>query len=161
MEPLDVRPDLRTLHILCGAMAASMVLLALTGWLALRSGARSVPALPGLPLSLTSAAVVLILLASRIRSGLLRRAVTPWAAPGLAAAFAVYRRATVASFALLAAAGVLGLILALVTGSARNVLVLCAASLIGMLVRWPRAAELTRLARRRAELQGIPPTRPA
>ena len=145
----DTPPDLRTLHVVCAAMAASVTLLGFVAGLTVRMGAEPVGGLPpGLPLSLTMAAIVLIILASRLRTGLLRRAAAPWAAPGPAAAFAAYRHATLVSFALLEGAGVLGLVLALITGSARNGLVLCAASLAAMLVRWPRAGELARVGRR-------------
>jgi hypothetical protein len=164
MEPAAPLPGLRPLHVICGAMAASVVLLGILSWAAPYLRVPPVEGLPpglppGLPLSLTMAAIVLIVLASRLRTGLLRRAAAPWAQAGPRAALEAYRRATVVSFALLEGAGVLGLVLALLTGSARNGLVLCAASLVAMLVRWPRAGELARLAGRRPGAP-VPPTLP-
>jgi len=173
MQPLappnPAAAKLRTLQILCTAMAVSVPLYALAGGLAL--GARPGPA-PGLPpgllLSLTSVGIVLILLASRIRSGLLRRVAlaSPQVSPGstgspgnpgspentdVGRVFAAYARANLVSFALLEGTAVVGLVLELMTGSVRYGLVLYAASLVSMLVRWPRQGELARLARRRIE----------
>lgn len=164
MEPAAPLPDLRPLHVICGAMAASVVLLGAVAWGATYLQVEPVGGLPpglppGLPLSLTMAAIVLVVLAGRLRTGLLRRAAAPSARPGPQETFEAYRRATLVSFALLEGAGILGLVLALLTGSARNGLVLCAAGLIGMLARWPRTGELARLAGRRPGAP-VPPPQP-
>jgi hypothetical protein len=148
--------SLRTLQTVCAALALAVLLLALAGTLVLRARSGPPPGLPpGLLLSLTSVGIVLILLASRIRSGLLRRAaVLPGTADGAAdeaRVFAAYHRATLVSFALLEGTAVVGLVLEVMTGSVRYGLALYAASLVSMLVRWPRQGELARLMRRRAE----------
>jgi hypothetical protein len=130
-------------------MAVVALLCGVLAWLL--PGGQPIPRLPaGLPLSVTAAATALILLASKIRSGLLRRALLR-SAPGEAAAgalLAAYRKATLTAFALLDCAALLGLSLAVVTGSVRYGVVLCAASFVALLVRWPRGGELARLARR-------------
>jgi hypothetical protein len=154
--------DLRPLHVICASMATSVVLIGAVAWWTTSLGVEPASRLPpGLPLSLTMAAIVLIVLAGRLRTSLLRRAASPQARATPSAAFAAYRRATIVSFALLEGAGALGLVLALVTGSARNGLVLCAASLAAMLVRWPRAGELARLGGPRPGSPLPPPTQPA
>ena len=64
---------------------------------------------------------------------------------------AAYGRAARISFAILEVAALLGLAVSLLTGSAFYGIVLCAASVFGMLTRWPRAAEVDRLLRGRAK----------
>ena len=157
--PAPAAANLRQLQTVCTAMAASVPLFALAGSLALGAQSEPPPGLPtGLLMSLTGVGIVLILLASRIRSGLLRRAAfaSATAVPGSPEADAgqlldAYARANLVSFALLEGTAIVGLVLELMTGSVRYGLVLYAASLVSMLVRWPRQGELARLARRRSE----------
>lgn len=164
MQPLAPPPaaaaSLRQLQTVCAAMAASVPLFALAGSLALGARTGPPPGLPtGLLMSLTGVGIVLILLASRIRSGLLRRAAfaSATASPerpedtDAGPLFDAYRRANLVSFALLEGTAIVGLVLELMTGSVRYGLVLYAASLVSMLVRWPRQGELARLIRRRTE----------
>lgn len=146
---------LRTLRTICAVLAASVLGLAVATWLMLRSGRPPDPRLPsGALLGIVLLAIVLILLASRLRAGMLRRAARPAPHPGgppeERAVAAAYSRATLLTFALLEAAALVGFALAVLTASARYGLVLYAASLVSMLVRWPREAELARLIRRRA-----------
>jgi hypothetical protein len=94
-------------------------------------------------------AMILILAASRLRGALLNAArrqarLSPFSAPELIAA---YRRATRVDFALLESVAWLGVAMVPLTGSVRYALVLIVASLLGMVVRWPRTSELERLAR--------------
>ncbi|HYG65135.1 MAG TPA: hypothetical protein VEL74_21320, partial [Thermoanaerobaculia bacterium] len=65
---------------------------------------------------------------------------------------AAYRKGTLVSFALLDGAAVLGLVVALLSGNRFYGTVLCAAALLGMLTRWPRASEVDRLLRGRTSL---------
>ncbi len=94
-------------------------------------------------------AMILILAASRLRGTLLNAArrqarFSPAAAPELIAA---YRRAIWLDFALLEMVAWLGVAMVPLTGSVRYALVLIAAAVLGMAVRWPRLADLERLAR--------------
>jgi hypothetical protein len=94
----------------------------------------------------------MILLSSRFRSSILRRAFPRSAALAVdpEAVLAAYQRATRISFLILETAALLGLVVALTSGSAGYGIVLCIASLFGMLTRWPRGAEVDRLVRGRA-----------
>lgn len=96
-------------------------------------------------------AAILILLSSRFRSTALRRAFPRSADLEVSseAVLAAYQRATRNSFLILAAAALLGLVVALVSGLAVYGGILCAASAFAMLTRWPRATEVDRLVRRR------------
>lgn len=142
---------LANLRVICSALLTSSVLMGAVSWFVVgRMGMESaVPELPGLPLSLTVAGTVLILLASRIRSGLLGRIPPPALAPGPEPVLAAYQRATIVSFALFEGAAVLGLVLALITGQVRYGLIFSLAAVLSMLVRWPRQGEVERILRRR------------
>jgi hypothetical protein len=104
-----------------------------------------------LPLSLSLFAAILILLSSRIRWSILRRAFPRSAALSIdpEAVLAAYSRATLVSFAILETAALVGVLVALASGSAAYGIVLCLASAFGMLTRWPRAGEVDRLVRGR------------
>ncbi len=149
--PSPVHPQLAKLRMVCGALAFSSALMGFIAWLMvgwLKVG-HLMPDVPGLPLSLTVAATVLLLLGSRIRSGLLGRIPPPALAPGPEPVLAAYERATLVSFALFDGAAVVGLVLALLTGQMRYGLIFALAAVLSMLVRWPRQAELDRFLRRR------------
>lgn len=140
---------LRPLTRLCAALAVTVLLFAGLGAFL----ARPLPGLPPIvPLSLSLLAAILILLSSRFRSSLLRRAFPRSAALAVdsAAVLAAYSRATLASFAILEVAALLGLMVSLTSGTALYGIILCAASAFGMLTRWPRASEVDRLVRGRA-----------
>ena len=98
-------------------------------------------------------AAMLILLSSRFRSTVLRRAFPRSAElqPKPETVLAAYGRATLISFAILEVAALVGLGVSLTTGPALYGIVLCVASAFGMLTRWPRAAEVDRLLRGRAK----------
>ena len=92
---------LRPLQTVCIALVASVFLLAVLSWVLVRqTGGVSAP--PALPLSLTFFAALLILLSSRVRSVLLRRALprSPALPIDPEAVLDTYRRATLVSFAL-------------------------------------------------------------
>ena len=142
---------LASLRVICGALAASSALMGLVAWLVVGPlGMRQpVPDLPGLPLSLTAAATILLLLGSRIRSGLLRRIPSPAVAPDPGPVLAAYQRATLVSCALLEGTAILGLLLSLLTGAVRYGLIFAFAAVVSILIRWPRRSELERLLRGR------------
>jgi hypothetical protein len=104
-----------------------------------------------LPLSITFLAAVLILLASRLRTGILRGGLPSnrMIPTDLGNLMSAYQRATLVSFAVLELAALMGLLVALLSGSSFYGVVLCVASFLSMLLRWPKAYELDRLARGR------------
>jgi hypothetical protein len=145
---------LRTISRVCGGLAGSVALLVFLNWeLTREAGGRPIPGLPpAVPLSMSMLAAVLILLSSRLRSSILRRAFPRSAVlePNPDAVLAAYGRATLLSFAVLETAAILGLVVSLSTGAASYGIVLCVVSLFGMLTRWPKAGEVDRLLRGRA-----------
>lgn len=146
---------LRPLRRLCAALAGGVVLVAALSWVLLGpAGVRPLPLPDAVPLAVTAAAAILILLSSRLRSSIVRRSfpTRPELQPQPEAVLAAYRRATLVSFALLEGAALLGLMVALLSGRLLYGLVLCAAALLGMLTRWPRATEVDRLLRGRVSL---------
>jgi hypothetical protein len=144
---------LRRLRMVCKALAATVLGYGLLGWFLIEGfQLRPFGKVPdALPVVLTFFAAVLILLGSRLRTALLR--------PGLPSHRALpvswdnlisaYQRATLVSFAVLEGAAVMGLLVALLSGSSFYGVVLCLAALVSMLLRWPKPTELDRLARRR------------
>jgi len=144
---------LRTVFRICGGLAGTAALFAFLSWeLTRQSGSRPIPGLPpAVPLSLSMLAAVLILLSSRLRSSILRRAFprSPVLQPNPDAVLAAYGRATLLSFAALETAAILGLAVSLSTGAASYGIILCVVSLFGMITRWPRAGEVDRLLRGR------------
>jgi len=144
---------LRSVTRICAALASSVGLFAVLSWILTRgSGGRPISGLPpAVPLGLALLAAVLILLSSRLRSSILRRAFPRSAAlpASLDAVLAAYGRAALAGFAILEIAALLGLGISLTSGSAYYGIVLCVASAFGMLTRWPRASEVDRLLRGR------------
>jgi hypothetical protein len=144
---------LRAVTRVCATLAGSVVLFAILSWILTReSGGRLIPGLPPVvPLALSLLAAVLILLSSRVRSSILRRAFPRSAAleANPETVLAAYGRAALTSFAILEVAALLGLVISLILGSALYGMIICVASLFGMLTRWPRASEVDRLLRGR------------
>ena len=139
---------------ICAFQLGTVVLLALLGWALTRQG-RGIPGLPAaIPLVLSLLAAAMILLSSRFRSTPVRRAIPRASVLPVnpEAVLAAYKRGTLLSFAVLEFAAVLGVGVAVTTGSGVYGVVLCLASAFCMLTRWPRAAELDRLIRGRATL---------
>lgn len=145
-----LRPTAR----ICAALTGVVVLLAFLCWFLIRmAGGRPWPGIPtSVPLMLSMLSAVLILLTSRFRSSMLRRAFPRSAelAVNPDTVLAAYQRATLASFLILEVAALLGLLLALTSGLATYGIILCGVVFFGMLIRWPRAAEVDRLIRGRA-----------
>lgn len=143
---------LRSTRRLCSVLAGTAALLTvLSGVLVSRAGVPGLP--PAAPVTLSLLAAILILLSSRLRSTTLKRAFprTPAMPVNPEAVLAAYQKATLVSFLILEAACLLGLVVALLSGSALYGIVLCAVSLLGMLTRWPRATEVDHLVRGRAK----------
>ena len=145
---------LRGTRLVCMVLAGFVLAYGIAGWF-LIEGFQFHPfgRVPeALPISLTFLAAVMILLGSRIRTALLRSGLTlsPLSrGVDLTNLIPAYQRATLVSFAVLEVAALMGLLVALFSGSSFYGLVLCLASLFSMLLRWPRAEEVDRLARGR------------
>jgi hypothetical protein len=145
---------LRGTRVVCRALAGSVLAYGIVGWFLIEGfQLRPFGAVPEVfPISLTFFAAVLILLGSRIRTALLRTGLTssPLSrAVDLNSLVPAYQRATLVSFAVLETAALMGLLVGLLSGSSFYGLVLCLASFVSMLLRWPRAEEVDRLARGR------------
>jgi hypothetical protein len=146
---------LRAVRRLCLALLALVAGCAgLAGWLASRARGRPIPGVAeNVPVFLALFAAAAILLSSRMRTTVLRRALprTPGLLPSLERLLPAYRTATLTSFALLALASLVGPLVAVISGRAFYGWVLCGASSFAMLTRWPRAEEVDRLLRGRAK----------
>jgi hypothetical protein len=146
---------LQPLRRVCAALAGGVLIMLMVAWFLLGPGGFVPPRLPdAVPLSITAASAILILASSRLRSSIVRRSfpTEPSLQPRPENVLAAYQKGTLVSFALLDGAAVLGLLVALLSGSRLYGTVLCAAALLGMLTRWPRASEIDRLLRGRASL---------
>jgi hypothetical protein len=147
---LRLRPAVR----ICTFQLGTVVLLGVLCWALTRQGG-GIPGLPtAVPLVLSLLAAMMILLSSRFRSTPVRRAIprSPVLPVNPDTVLAAYKRGTLWSFAVLEFAAVLGIGVALTTGSGTYGIVLCLASAFCMLTRWPRVTELDRLIRGRATL---------
>ena len=141
------------LRIVCKVLAACVLAYGIAGWLLIEGfQLRPFGKVPeALPLSMTFLAAVLILLASRLRTAILRSGLPSnrMIPTDMGSLLSAYQRATLVSFAVLEIAALMGLLVALLSGSAFYGVVLCVASFLSMLLRWPKANELDRLARGR------------
>ncbi|HYU34895.1 MAG TPA: hypothetical protein VEW48_22315 [Thermoanaerobaculia bacterium] len=144
---------IRPLRIVCGVLAGMVGACAVTAWMLVEGlGLRSYQAVPeAVPLGLTVFVMVMILLSSRLRTTVLRRAFprSPGAEIDLEAVLSAYRQATLLSFAVLTTAAVLAVLVALFTGIAFYGIFLCIAAAFAMLTRWPNLRDADRLARGR------------
>jgi len=145
---------LRGVQRICGALVVlNLVLLGLCWVAAFESRGRPLLQLPeGVPVMLALVAAALILLSSRLRSSLLRRALprSELLRPTLEGLVPAYRAATLISFGLLSVAALFGPVVALASGRADYGMIVCVASSFAMLTRWPRSVEVDRLLRGRA-----------
>ena len=150
---MDVAQRLRRLRTVCMALAATVLAYGVAGWFLIEGFQfRPFGKVPdALPLAMTFLAAVLILLASRLRSAILRGGLPSnrLLPTDLGSLMSAYQRATLVSFAVLEMAALMGLLVALLSGSSFYGVVLCVTSFLSMLLRWPRAHELDRLARGR------------
>ncbi|HEX5718840.1 MAG TPA: hypothetical protein VF179_21945 [Thermoanaerobaculia bacterium] len=141
------------LRTICKVLAAFVLAYGVAGWFLVEGfQLRPFGKVPvALPISMTFLAAVLILLASRLRTAILRSGLPSNRMipidPG--SLLSSYQRATLVSFAVLELAALMGLLVALLSGSSFYGVVLCVASFLSMLLRWPKAYELDRLARGR------------
>lgn len=150
---MEIVARLRRLRTVCAVLAGFVLAYGIAGWFLIEGfQLRPFGKVPeALPLSMTFLAAVLILLASRLRTAILRSGLPSHRLipidPGNL--LSAYQRATLVSFAVLELAALMGLLVALLSGSSFYGVVLCVASFLSMLLRWPQARELDRLARGR------------
>lgn len=144
-----LRPTAR----ICAVLAGVVALIGVLCWVLVReAGGRPWPGIPTtVPLMLSMFAAVLILLTTRFRSSMLRRAfprsVELEVKPDTV--LAAYQKATLASFLILEVAALVGLLLALTSGMAMYGIIVCVIVLFAMFTRWPRATMVDRLIRGR------------
>jgi hypothetical protein len=144
---------IRPLRVMCGVLAGLVGACAVTAWMLVEGlGVRLNQGVPeALPLSLTVFSMIMILLSSRLRTSLLRRAF-PRASSSeinLETLLSAYQQASLASFAVLAAAAILAVLVALFSGTAFYGIFLCIAAAVAMFTRWPSLRDADRLARGR------------
>ena len=155
--PIDpegrIAKSLRPLRRISAALAVTVGVFVVLSWvllegLAIRPASRMPEAVP---VSMTAFAMILLLLSSRMRTNILRKALpaTPGFPMDLGRLLEGYRRATLVSFVMLECAALAGLTVALLTGTAFYGIVLGAASLVSMATRWPRESDVDRIARGR------------
>lgn len=142
------------LRLICKVLAAFVLAYGIAGWFLVEGfQLRPFGKVPvALPIAMTFLAAVLILLASRLRTAILRSGLPSHRLIPIdrGSLLSAYQRATLVSFAVLELAALMGLLVALLSGSSFYGLVLCVASFLSMLLRWPKADEVDRLARGRA-----------
>lgn len=141
---------LRPLRLVCGVLAGFLLVYAVAAWLLVEGmEIRWYAGLPReVPVVLAMLAMVLILLSSRLRTLILRGAIpkSPEVPVHLERLLGAYRTATLASFAALEAAALVGVLVALLSGTVFYGIFLCAAAAFAMFTRWPRPIDAERLA---------------
>lgn len=148
-----ITESIRPLRVMCGALAGAVGLCAVIAWMLVEGlGLRWNQGIPdAVPLSFTVFSMVLILLSSRLRTSLLRRALAQNQAAeiNLETLLSAYRQATLVSFAILTAAAILAVLVALFSGTVFYGIFLCIAAGFAMFTRWPSVRDADRLARGR------------
>jgi len=144
---------IRPLRVMCGVLAGLVGACAVAAWMLVEGlGFRLNQGVPeALPLSLTVFSMIMILLSSRLRTSLLRRAIprAPSAEINLETLLSAYQQASLASFAVLTAASILAVLVALFSGTAFYGIFLCIAAAVAMFTRWPSLRDADRIARGR------------
>lgn len=141
------------LRVMCGVLAGMVGACAVAAWMLVEGlGVRWNQGIPeALPLSLTVFSMIMILLSSRLRTSLLRRAIprTPSSEINLETLLSAYSQASLVSFAVLTAAALLAVLVALFSGTAFYGIFLCIAAAVAMFTRWPSLRDADRIARGR------------
>lgn len=137
----------RVLQIICGAILASQAIYVAVAWMVTAEGAHApgaggrVP--PAVAMALVGVAVTCLASAEGVARLLQRRAKAAAAPETRAQGFL---QATIVGFALREAAGIIGLVLSLLTGKLLWVVALGACAALAMAVAWPRRAQLAAVA---------------
>lgn len=144
---------IRPLRVMCSVLAGMVGACAVAAWMLVEGlGMRWNQGIPeALPLSLTVFSMIMILLSSRLRTSLLRRAIprTPSSEINLETLLSAYSQASLVSFAVLTAAALLAVLVALFSGTAFYGIFLCIAAAVAMFTRWPSLRDADRIARGR------------
>lgn len=143
---------IRRLQVLAAALSASVLFYTLVAWFLISvQGLQLRPILPrDADVVAAGLAGVLILVSTRLRQRLAappRTVLSSPRPPSEAERLRRYARAVTVSLAMREAVGLIGLVLALLTGEARWAMVFGLASLLALLAAWPRRRELQRLTR--------------
>lgn len=154
LPPIDpdgrIAKSLRPVRLISAVLAVAVGLFSILSWVLLEGfGIHHLHGLPrAVPVSMTAFSMILLLMSSRLRSNILRKAIPT--TPGFPMSFERllegYRRATLISFLMLECAALTGFAVALLTGTAFYGMVLGAASLVSMATRWPRVTDFDRIA---------------
>lgn len=154
LPPIDpdgrIAKSLKPVRMISTVLAVAVGILSVLSWVLLEGLAihrlRGIPA--AVPVSMTAFSMILLLMSSRMRSNILRKAMPT--TPGFPMSFERllegYRRATLISFLMLECAALAGFAVALFSGTAFYGMVLGVASLISMATRWPSVADFDRIA---------------
>lgn len=142
----------RITSIVCAAILASLPIYVAVAWFVTAGGTR--PTGPSLPAAgtwaLAALAVGALVAAQLVWRRLLHAAA---ARPDQGQRLAGFQSAAIVSFALRESAGVIGLVLTMLSGDLAWCLALCGAAALAMLLGWPRRADA-------ASLTADPETRP-
>lgn len=136
---------IRNLQIACGAILLGLVLVNLALFLVLGVLGRKLrpAAIPGaVPVVLFLVGVGLLVAAPAVKGAVYKRVDAEGIHGDLGRVFAAYRTATLAAFALREAAGLLGLVLAVITANPWWCWGLGGAAVVAMLFDWPKKEHL-------------------
>jgi len=141
--PGATRNPLLGLQVICGAHLASLAIYLVVARVVLDRRPAFAPLPEVLPWILAGVAVMAILAAQPLGALLVRNA---GAQPTPEARQVGYRQAVIVAFAVREVAGVVGPLLAFLTGDLTWALGLAAAAALAMLAGWPRRADFDRMA---------------
>ncbi len=133
---------IRSLQIVCGAIALGLLLVNAVLGLLLVRGLAQVPIPQIVSIVLFAAAVALLVAAPALKGAVYKRADAEGIHGDLGKVFAAYRKATLMAFALREAGGLIGFILSILTGNPWWSWGLGGAAVIAMLFDWPKREHL-------------------
>jgi hypothetical protein len=133
---------IRSLQIVCGAIALGLFLVNAALGLLLAHGLTPVPIPQTVVLVLFAAAVALLVAAPALKGAVYKRADAEGIHGDLGKVFAAYRKATLMAFALREAAGLIGFVLSMMTANPWWSWGLAGAALIAMFFDWPKREHL-------------------
>jgi hypothetical protein len=133
----------RRLHILCGAILASLALVnAVLVILLARGELTPAPISRSVPIVLFAVGLVLLVTAPAIKGAVFKRAGAEGFGGEIEKVFNAYRSANIVAFALREAAGLIGFVLAVLTANTWWSWGLGGAAVIAMIFDWPKREHL-------------------
>ena len=140
MSEQDRGQFLLRLQVICGALAASVVMYVGVAWVVVRQGALgevsgAMPA--ALPGAMLVAAALLLVAAGRVQRAMLARAAKPDGTGGSGVPMQAIQSAYIVGFALREAVAICGLVLTLISGDLKWAVVLSAVAVLAMVAGWP------------------------